>query len=432
MSATPNHRFLVPLLMAGMLVQQIDRNIVNVVLEPIKQEFGLSDAEMGLFAGTLFAVSYMIAGLPLGALADRMNRRNLLAGLMACWSLLTALSGFTQNFLGLALMRIGVGAAEAGNQPTSLSMMSDSYPPERRSSIVGLIYACAGLGVFISFLGGGYVAAHWGWRMAFVIASVPGFLIAGLLLLLAKEPRRSKPRSDAVQRNVGNTIGSILFNPILVCIYFGAAIYTMVMTAVSTWAVSILLRVHGLDLATAGGVAAVAGLTAAVGTPLVAHLSDRVARRNGGNGMAVPAVAALVYMVSAYWFAMASTREMAMVALALAGSLGQAHVGPSLGLVSRVAPPQSLGMAFALFSVVGSTLGMAVGPFLIGIISDFFSGPHSLNNAMHVVLPLMIIPATLFILAGRRFRASTDGQGQLPQSLDGTDPSRGPEISGAA
>lgn len=431
MSAIPNRRFLVPLLMAGMLVQQIDRNIVNVVLEPIKGEFALSDGEMGLFAGTLFAVSYMIAGLPLGALADRMNRRNLLAGLMAGWSLLTALSGFTQNFLSLALMRIGVGAAEAGNQPTSLSMMSDSYPPERRSSIVGLIYSFAGLGVFISFLGGGYVAAHWGWRMAFVIASVPGFLIAGLLLLLVKEPPRSKPRPDSVKRNVGATIGLILFNPVLVCIYFGAAIYTMTMTAVATWAVSILLRVHGLDLATAGVILAVTGLTTAVGTPLVAYLSDRVARRNGGAGMVIPAVAALGYMATAYCFAMASSPGMAIVALALAGSLAQAHVGPSLGLVSRVAPPQSLGMAFALFSVVGSTLGMAVGPFLIGIISDRFSGALSLNYAMQGVLPLMLIPAILFILAERRFRASTDGQGQLPQSPDGIDPSHGTEISGA-
>jgi len=395
--------YALPVMMAIIIVQQIDRNIVNVLLEPLKAEFSLTDGQVGLLAGTAFAITYMMAGLPLAILADRVNRRNLLAALVAIWSALTAVCGLAQNMAALVIARLGVGAAEAGAVPTSLSILSDATPIKKRGAIAGLIYASAGFGTFVSFLAGGYLAAEYGWRAAFFATGLPGVVLAGLLLVLVREPKRAPlaHKEAGLPGNILSGIGALLFHPVLGWLYWGATLYTMCASGIGAWAVSVLVRIHGFDLKSAGlAVACASGLGGCLGTALTGRLSDAASARHPGGALRVAAFAAVVYLCAALAFANASSPTAAVVTLCFVGFSSQAYTGPVNGVISKVAPPESRTLGFALYSVFGSVLGVAIGPGLIGVLSDQLGGGQSVVRAILLVLPTLILPAFMFAIGG--------------------------------
>jgi predicted MFS family arabinose efflux permease len=183
-------RWTLTLLTVIATVQFFDRALMVVILEPIKREFALADAQLGLLAGLSYAAAFALAGIPLGWLADRTNRRNLLAGLLAVWSAMVALAGSAGQFATLIAARIGIGAMDAGGQPCSVSMIADLYVPQRRATAVAVFYVGVPLGMAAGFMAGGLLAAHYGWRTALFVAAVPGIVLAALLLALVREPVR--------------------------------------------------------------------------------------------------------------------------------------------------------------------------------------------------------------------------------------------------
>jgi Arabinose efflux permease len=386
------------------VIQQIDRNLPNVLMEPLKQEFQLTDSHLGLLAGTMFAMSYFVAGVPLGRLADRTNRRNLLAALLTIWSTLTALSAFAGSFLALAIARIGIGAAESGTIPAAMSMVSDVVPEQRRATSSGLIYGAAMFGGFVSYLLGGLVAENWGWRAAFLMAGIPGLILAALLILVAKEPLRTTGELAVSHRgNVWHDMGQLLFHRVLGPLYVGATLCTLVASAIGAWAVSLLVRVHGLTLPEAGLAAALAmGLCGAAGTSLMGLAADWAGRQSAGHVLRVPAVGAAILTLSGWAFATGETVYGAIAGLCLAGFMSQAHAGAIVGTISRVAPPEIRALAFALFSVVGSVIGLAIGPYLVGVLSDASTAAQPLPAAIVAILPIMVAPIALFLLAAQR------------------------------
>lgn len=167
------------------LCHAVDRSVISIVLEPLKQEFGISDSQVGILTGLAYATLYALAGIPIGYLIDRRNRRNLLAVLVAVWSACTVACGFAQNYWHLLTARLTVGAAEAGGAPTALSIISDLFPPDRRSTAISIFWVSTALGTAVSFAIGGLVAAEYGWRAAFFVAGLPGLLLVILLLCLS-------------------------------------------------------------------------------------------------------------------------------------------------------------------------------------------------------------------------------------------------------
>src|SRR5437870_2902654 len=147
----------------------LDRQLIAIVLEPIKKTFSLSDTSLGFLAGTVYALSYSLAGIPMGMLVDRLNRRNVLAAAVALWSSATALSGLATSYLYLVLARVGLGVFEGPSLPASVSMISDMVPPKRRATALGIYAMGLGLGQILGFVVGGMVAARWGWREVFFI-----------------------------------------------------------------------------------------------------------------------------------------------------------------------------------------------------------------------------------------------------------------------
>src|SRR5690606_843237 len=168
----------------------MDRTIIGLVIEPVRAELGLSDGQMGFLSGLAFSIAFAVLALPFGWLVDRCNRAKLLALVVALWSLLTMLCGMAQSYLMLLASRMSVGAAEAGGSPTGVSIISDYFAPKERSSAIAIWYSSATLAVIVTFLFGGYVAQHYGWRATFLFAGIPGLVIALLIFFTLREPVR--------------------------------------------------------------------------------------------------------------------------------------------------------------------------------------------------------------------------------------------------
>ena len=170
------HRWPLILLTLIATVQFFDRAMMVVVVEPIKQEFALSDSQLGLVAGLSYAVAFALAGIPLGWLADRVNRRNLLAVVLTAWSGFVALAGSASSYAALVATRVGIGAMDAGGQPCSVSMIADLVRREKRAGAVAVFFAGVPLGMLLGFMGGGLIASEYGWRAGFYVAAVPGLV----------------------------------------------------------------------------------------------------------------------------------------------------------------------------------------------------------------------------------------------------------------
>lgn len=177
-------------LMLGYTANYVDRQILAILLEPIKQDLGVSDTQLGFLSGITFAIFYATLGVPIAMLADRTNRRNIVAAAIAIFSTMTVVCGFVTSFVQLALARIGVGIGEAGSSPPSHSMISDMFPPEKRASAMGVYSLGINIGILVGFLVGGWVSQWYGWRAAFFVVGAPGILIALLIRFTLKEPER--------------------------------------------------------------------------------------------------------------------------------------------------------------------------------------------------------------------------------------------------
>jgi MFS family permease len=168
----------------------IDRQILGILLPAIRDEFGVSDTWLGFLSGTAFAMFYIVLGIPVARYADRQNRRDLIAFAVALWSGMTALCGVAANFWQLALARIGVGVGEAGCSPPAHSMIADLYPPEQRSTAMGVYTIGISVGIMLAYLLGGWVVQNIGWREAFLIVGLPGILLALVVRFTVVEPPR--------------------------------------------------------------------------------------------------------------------------------------------------------------------------------------------------------------------------------------------------
>ena len=176
----------------------VDRQIMGILLEPIKQDLGASDTQMGFLIGLTFALFYATLGMPIAMLADRANRRNIITAAITIWSGMTVVCGMAQSFFQLALARIGVGIGEAGSSPPSHSMISDMFPLSERGTAMGIYALGVNIGLLIAYLAGGWMSEHWGWRLTFIAVGVPGLLIALIVRFTVAEPERGA--SDTAQK----------------------------------------------------------------------------------------------------------------------------------------------------------------------------------------------------------------------------------------
>jgi predicted MFS family arabinose efflux permease len=382
-------------------VNSIDRNVLSVVQEQIKHEFVLTDSQLGVLHGLAFGATYAVFAIPLGLLADRVSRRNLLAAIMALWSLATAAAGFAGNYGNLLASRMMIAAAESGTSPAATSLISDLFPPNRRATAVAIFFIGPAIGLTVSFLFGGLLAAAYGWRAAFLVAGIPGLVLSALLLLTLRDPKRGgmDVGAKAEPASAKEAIRHILGNPTISLVFAAVTLSAMGVSSMAVWAASMLIRNHGLPISAAGAAVAVCvGISSGLGVAAGGPLADRYAKGDPRRALRFAAGAVLTTLAFAVVAILSTSTTVALVGLTAFGATHLAYVGPSFGVVLNASHARLRGVTIAMLQICVNLIG-GLGPWLIGVLSDAYGGPQSLRWALITAMPELVAACILYLLA---------------------------------
>jgi len=403
----------------------IDRNVLSVVVEPIRQEFGLSDSQMGMLGSLGYALAFAVAAIPMGYLVDRVNRRNMLVGILALWSVMTAVCASANSYIHLLLARMGVGIAESGGAPTAMSMVSDYFPPKQRSTAIGIWYLSSAIGTGIIFLVGGILAQSFGWRTVFLVAGIPGLVMGLILFLVVREPRRggseivapytpeSSPAASTLPQEkaakLDEAFSYVMRRPAILSMMAGIVLAAAMSSAFALWSVSFLVRVHHMPLALAGVSIAVAFSVFGIVIPLIAGLmGDRLSNSKQGHRPERLALLSATTMtgvvICGVAAAMSGSATIAVTLMCLWCGLMLAHNGPANALVLSMLRPRMRGVVVATLQTVATVVGTGLGPFLVGVLSDVYGGPNSLRWAIMTGMSLNVVAVLCFLNAARTAR----------------------------
>ena len=356
----------------------IDRIIMQVLVEPVKAEFSLSDFEIGIVAGLAFAVLNVVLGLWVARFAERCRRMSLVAVGTVLWSIATAACGMAGSYVQLVLARISVGVGEAVGLPSSSSIISDYFPRERRSTALSVLMLAPPLGAFIGFVGGGYLAQNYGWRAAFWIAAIPGFLLALLAALTVQEPLRG--RYD----NLGDKTDMVPpFRAVLARVWqrrslrhllLGSTIASLVGFGLNVFLAAFLIRRFGFSVGETGLIAGIiASLPAAFSLVAAGWLTDRIGKRDSRCYAYVPGISLLI---AAPVYILAVTRTdatLAIVLLGIATLFQYTYLGPTFAVFQNMMHPRMRATSSAFNSMLYTLIGNGLGPVLVGVLSDGFT-----------------------------------------------------------
>ena len=393
----------------------IDRQIVSILAESIKQDLLLSDSQLGFLIGLSFALFYATLGIPIAILADRYSRRNIIAISVIIWSGMTALSGIASNFFQLALARIGVGIGEAGSSPPSHSMIADLFPLESRGAAMGVYAAGINIGVLIGFLVGGFIDEWYGWRMAFFIVGIPGIFLGLLLLFTVKEPARSlapEPLPKNFFKEVWKTFQIMMAIQSLRHIVIGCTLVVFVGYGTTYWNGVFFRRLHGLSPSETGMLLAlVGGLIGGIGTFFGGWLADKLATKDKRAYVWLTAVVKVLMAPFIAWFYFERDTTTAAYLLTIIAFFGGFYLSVSFAMTQTLLPPASRALGAALLLFFINIIGLGLGPFIVGVLSDLFYadyGQDGLRYALLIVTLLNIWGALHYYLAGRTLAADLE------------------------
>ena len=393
----------------------IDRNILTTLIEPIKQELGVSDTAMGLLTGLAFAVFYTFAGIPIAQLADRGSRRTVMSIGIAFWSLMTAVSGLATSYAQLALARIGVGVGEASATPAAHSLISDYFPPERRTRAIAIYNTGASLGVLFGLALGGWLASEFGWRFAFMAVGLPGLLVALLVRFTIAEPERGRVEglADRGERpGVKETLRHLLGMKSFRHIALAAALYSMTAYGVLAWAFVLMIRVHDVSAASLGlQLGLVIGIGGAVGQVLGGILCDRLALRDRRWLVWVPAILAVAHAPFYVVFALATSPGLALLAFVPVNLMNAVFAAPTYTLTQGLATLRMRATGSAIVLFVLNLIGLGLGPTLVGVLNDVFAasyGDEAIRTSLLFLLVASLWGAVHSVLASRTVAADLD------------------------
>jgi MFS family permease len=352
-----------------------DRQVLGAVAEPIKREWHLSDAELGLL-GSAFIYLYAVVGLPLGYWADIGRRKTILAAGATLWSVLTSLSGMAQSFASLFALRLGVGVGEASCAPAANSLLGDLFPPQRRARALSVFMFGLPLGLGLSFVISGEIAHHWTWRGALFVAGLPGLLL-GLLVLGIPEPSRGAAELHGIgSARRGSPLWAVLSIPTMWWIILSGALHNFNMYALGHFLSPLLIREYGVRIDRANWIAGVVyGFGGGLGILLGGWFCDRVVRRRISGRLEVAAWA-LLAATPCLFLALQQPREHVwrFAAWMLPGCVCLYVYYPGVyAAIQDIVEPALRGTAMALYFCAMYLLGAAQGPWATGLTSDYFA-----------------------------------------------------------
>jgi MFS family permease len=370
----------------------IDRQILAILLPAIKLEFGVDDWVLGFLAGSAFALFYATLGVPIALLADRWNRRNLIALSLTIWSAMTAMSGMAANVLQLALARIGVGVGEAGYAPPAHSMIADYYPPEQRSMAMGIFTFGISLGVMIAYLGGGWMVQNIGWRQAFLIVGIPGLILALVFRFTVTEPRRGM--SDG-KVDSGEKFGVLAVAKFLsrrrsfVHLALGAGLSSFNAYAVLSFFPSFLARSHGMNLQQIGiFLGIIIGVSTGFGFVGGGYLADKIGARNRRRSLQAVAAALLLGWVFVFPLYLLENPYLVIGVFFLPSMLTNCYLPTTFAQTQSLVGIRMRSVASAILLFVINIIGLGLGPQVAGILSDYLAvtqGADSLRYSLLII-----------------------------------------------
>ncbi|MFM7349725.1 MAG: spinster family MFS transporter [Erythrobacter sp.] len=401
----------------------IDRQIVNILAEPIARDLELSDTQIGLMTGLAFALFYTVLGIPIARLADRQttSRPRLIATALALWSGMTALCGLAQNFPQLLLARIGVGVGEAGCTPPAHSLISDIVPAEKRASALAFYSLGIPIGTLLGMIIGGTLADRMGWREAFVIVGLPGVMLALIVWFLLKDPRRAdaaavlRAQGQPVAMPLGQAVGDVMRSRAFLLLLLAGSSASFLAYGKTTWTTIFFQRTHdltpgqvGLWFGLAGGIAGM------IGTWAGGYLADRfgaTARRHVLSAPAIGMALAVPIAIAAY---QAPSWQIALVLLFVPTMLNSLYYGPCYSAAQGLVPIKARAIAAATLLFFQNLIGLGLGPLFFGILSDWLHpayGADSVRYVLYGAAVLGLVPAFCFWRCSLRLDAELDRKG---------------------
>lgn len=437
--ARPGYRYYVlAVLILVYMLNFLDRQIIGILAAPLKAHFGLSDTQFGLLGGLAFASVYSTLAIPLAWLADRFSRVWIITGALAVWSGFTALCGVATSFGQLFLFRMGVGVGEAGGVAPAYSLIADYFPKSQRARALAAYAFGIPLGTAAGTLVGGVLAARFGWQTAFIAVGLLGVLVAPLLRLTVRDPKRggldlpavgaAAPAEVATPAKVkapsfGKVCGTLLPKPSFWLLALGAASSSVCGYGVAGWLPSFFMRSFGLTLIETSyyysGIALIGGIA---GIWLGGVLADRLGKASKGAYPLVPAVSFLISgpcfilaMNSAWLIAQVipgggtpfQSLALAFLIFLVPTGLNLTWLGPITASVQHLVPAPMRTTASALFLLINNLLGIAVGFYYFGWMSDLLRpqfGEESLRWAIYTGMGFYLLAAVLLIGASRTLK----------------------------
>jgi predicted MFS family arabinose efflux permease len=374
-----------------------DRFVMSTLIEPIKADLGLSDSSIGFLTGSSLAFFYVTAGLPLATLADRANRRTMIALALGAWSVMTTLCGFAQNYWQLLLARIGVGVGEAGGTPPSASLLSDYFTSRRRALALSVYSVGASLG---SMLGSsaGYASDAWGWRAAFYVLGVPGVLVAVLVAVTIREPERGRldaapaPTPAPARTTLKDTLRFARVQPALLHTWLGAMVYTLWSWGLMWWTPSFLVRSHHMSLGDAGG--ALSLMHGIGGTAVLLITMLLMGPLGKRDPRLVPWFVAAIIAIGTVPSILAysvSSSHTALLMLWIFIPLSYAPFGPTFALLQNLVPASMRAQAVAVMLFCANIANLVIAPQAVGFASDLLRPLYGAESLRHVLVPMAFV-----------------------------------------
>jgi len=397
-------------LMGVLMLHLIDRQIMAILAEPIKQDLHFSDTEIGLLTGIGFSFVYSLLGIPIARYADRHDRGILIAVATAIWSIFTAISGLATGFISMLLARVGVAVGEAGGIPPLHSLVADLYPEHKRARAFSIVQLGGPLGVLVAFLGGGLLISYFNWRTVFFGAGILGIIFALILVFCLPEPRRHKKCVTHMANSSVSDIMKLMTNPVYRHLVMGTALAGFGLYAMIIWFPSFLQRSYALPIAQVGiylGLMfGVLGAVAVIGTGI---LADYYYKKKSNAHIFIPAVMMFIAVPFFLSGLFCESSPMGIVFFVLPIMMVSAWHAPIFAAIQKITPTENRSLAAALNMFVLNMIGLGFGPLTVGILSDYFEpayGSDSLKIGLCVVPISLSWAAIHWFIAAKMLRQS--------------------------
>lgn len=389
----------------------MDRQIMGVLAEPIKRDLDLSDSQLGLLTGFMFALFYTTFGVPVAWLADRTRRTWVIAGACSLWSLFSAACGLAVSFLTLAAARVGVAVGEAGGVPPSYSIIADLFPPQSRARALAIFSLGVPIGLGIGTAIGGWVAAAFGWRIAFFVVAAPGFLLSVLLLIFVREPKRSGSDTGHEPVSLGEAVTLFVKSRPLMLVSLSAALGAFACYALMGWLSAYLIRVLGMSLSEIGSWLSITlAIGLGIGIWASGALADRFGPGQPGMYAIIPGIALSLGAPALLGAALIDDWRLALPVFGLALGLSIFYLAPSVAVVQALTPSDQRSTASAMLLLILNLLGLGCGPLFIGLVSDSMMAAHgtqSLRIAFYTLVPVFLIAGGANFVSARTLVRAT-------------------------